>query len=433
MNILDAALAASWAMEEQALAGLLDVAAREHQVTPEALAAYRADSLKKAERASVRDGVAILSVDGPLFKKANLMTELCGATSYATLMHDLQVALDDSNVRAILFNVDSPGGEASGVGELATAIRAARGKKPIVAYAGDLAASAAYWIASAADRIVIGQGAALGSIGVRASIPDTRERDARSGVRRHEFVSSQSPYKVSDPATKDGRERIKSRVDALAQVFVDAVAANRGVSTAHVLDAFGKGDVLVGQAAVAAGMADGFGTFESVLASLVSESDPLAAFNFPKAAASGNDPEHDAMTPEQIAADRQAAVDAALAAERTAAEARQAEAVAAAQAAATASAQTVERERVAGIHAASFAGYDAERDEAIRSGSSVADFKALLVDREHAKAAERAKGIGEDVDRNSGVRTSPKTPEKATGDEAAAQSVLSAFRAAMGQ
>lgn len=80
-------------------------------------------------------------------------------------------------------------------------MRAARGTKPIVAYAGDLAASAAYWLASEADRIVIGTGAALGSIGVRASIPDTSERDAKTGVRRHEFVSSQSPYKISEPKT----------------------------------------------------------------------------------------------------------------------------------------------------------------------------------------------------------------------------------------
>ncbi|GJD98106.1 S49 family peptidase [Methylobacterium isbiliense] len=268
MNILDAALAAAWAMEEGALTGLLEVAAREHQVTPEALSAYRAEALKRAERATFRDGVAILNVEGPLFKRANLMTELCGATSYDVLMRDLQAAIDDGDVRSILLNVDSPGGEASGVGEFAAAVRAVRGKKPVVAYAGDLAASAAYWIASAADRIVIGQGAALGSIGVRASLPDARERDARSGVRRHEFVSSQSPFKVSDPATEEGKARIQRRVDALAQVFVVAVAENRSTTVAHVLSTFGKGDVLIGQAAIDAGMADGFGTFESVLASL---------------------------------------------------------------------------------------------------------------------------------------------------------------------
>lgn len=268
MLALDIALASEWAMEENAIRGVLAIAAREHEATPQALEAYRAKALERAERAKVRDGVAILNVEGPMFKKANLMTELCGATSYETLRRDLQAAVDDGSVRAILLNVDSPGGEARGVGELATAVKAVRGVKPIVAYAGDLAASAAYWIASAADKIVIGEGAALGSIGVRAAYSDTSDRDAARGVKTVEFVSSQSPYKTADINSKDGRERIQARVDALADVFVNAVAANRDASRAYVLERFGRGDVLIGKAALAAGMADDFGTFESVFAGL---------------------------------------------------------------------------------------------------------------------------------------------------------------------
>lgn len=281
MRMLDAAVSAEWAMEESALRTVLEIAARENSVTPEALEAYRAKSLERAERARVRDGVAILDVAGPMFKGANLMTEMSGATSYQTLRRDLQTALDDGNVKAILLNVDSPGGEARGVGELATAIFEARGRKPIVAYASDLAASAAYWIAAAADRIMIGKGAALGSIGVRAAFSDTAARDAARGVKTIEFVSSQSPYKATDLTSKDGKARVQSRVDALAAVFIEAVADYRGVPVAKVLDGFGKGDVLVGQAAVDAGMADGFGTFESVLADLAggAAGRPLGALN----------------------------------------------------------------------------------------------------------------------------------------------------------
>lgn len=183
--------------------------------------------------------------------------------------------LYNPGVRAILLAIDSPGGEAAGCAEFAAAVADARGRKPIVAYVADVGASAAYWIASACDRIICGPSAALGSIGVRMSMADTRDRDARSGVRRFDFVSSQSPFKVNDPATEDGNARIKARVDALAQVFVEAVADNRGVSAAQVLDGFGRGDVLIGAAAVAAGMADGLGTFESVLADLASSKPPV--------------------------------------------------------------------------------------------------------------------------------------------------------------
>ncbi|WP_456016384.1 S49 family peptidase [Methylorubrum populi] len=273
--VLDAAIGFAWAMEEIALTRLFEIAAREHPITPQALEAYRAEALERGERATVRNGVAILRVEGPLFKRASLMTEHCGASSYDVLRRDLAAAVDNPGVRAIMLAIDSPGGEAAGCAEFAAAVADVRGRKPIVAYVADVGASAAYWIASACDRIICGPSAALGSIGVRMSMADTRDRDARSGVRRFDFVSSQSPYKVNDPATEDGSARIKARVDALAQVFVDAVADNRGVSAAQVLDGFGRGDVLIGAAAVAAGMADGLGTFESVLADL-SASKPLA-------------------------------------------------------------------------------------------------------------------------------------------------------------
>jgi signal peptide peptidase SppA len=275
MQILDAALSSEWAIEESALDLILKIAAREHDVSPQALEAYRAKAMERAERAAIRDGVAILNVEGPLFKKANLMVEFSGATSYAILRRDLQAATDDARVKAILLNVDSPGGEVRGVAELANAIKAARGIKPIVAYVGDIGASAAYWLASAADKIVLGASAAVGSIGVIASIEDSRKLKEARGVRTHEFVSSQSPFKTADPDTVDGRDRIQARVNALADIFVDAIAANRDASRAYVLANFGKGDVLIGQAAIEAGMADEVGSFETTLAGLVRETDPL--------------------------------------------------------------------------------------------------------------------------------------------------------------
>ena len=222
--VLDAAIGFAWAMEEIALTRLFEIAAREHPITPQALDAYKAKALERGERATVRDGVAILPVEGPLFKRASLMTEHCGASSYDVLRRDLATAVGNPGVRAIMLAIDSPGGEAAGCAEFAAAVADVRGQKPIVAYVADVGASAAYWIASACDRIICGPSAALGSIGVRMSMADTRDQDARSGVRRFDFVSSQSPYKVNDPATEDGNARIKARVDALAQVFVDAVA-----------------------------------------------------------------------------------------------------------------------------------------------------------------------------------------------------------------
>jgi ClpP class serine protease len=147
-------------------------------------------------------------------------------------------------------------------------VRSVRGKKPIVAYVGGMGASAAYWIASAADKIVAAPTAQLGSIGVIATYTDDRKAQEASGKTAISIVSSQSPKKNPDPSTDDGRAQIQQRIDAMARVFIGSVAENRGVSAAKVIADFGKGDVFVGADAVAAGLADEIGNFEAVVAEL---------------------------------------------------------------------------------------------------------------------------------------------------------------------
>jgi Periplasmic serine proteases (ClpP class) len=261
-----AAIAEQWAITAEWLEIVLAIANRDNVVTPEALEAYRAKHVPTAERLRRRGNVSILDVTGPLFRHANLFTEVSGATSYDIVRRDLQVALDDQATTAIVMSFDTPGGVVNGVNELAEAIFEGRQKKPIIAYVGGYAASAGYWLASQATEIVVEKTATLGSIGVRAVVQDTSKRDAEQG--RIEFVSSQSPGKRADLASDEGRARVQRQVDALADVFIATVARGRGVKPEDVVARFGGGDVLIGEAAVAAGMADRIGTFEAVIAEL---------------------------------------------------------------------------------------------------------------------------------------------------------------------
>jgi hypothetical protein len=106
----------------------------------------------------------------------------------------------------------------------------------------------------------------------------------KAGVTEIEIVSSQSPYKRTDPASKDGRTREQRQVDALADVFVDAVARNRAVSRSAVLEGFGQGDCFVGQAAVDAGLADRVGNLEDLIAELTGAKAPAATGGEPNMA-----------------------------------------------------------------------------------------------------------------------------------------------------
>lgn len=265
MRVLDAVLDTAWAMLPDKLETLVSIASRENAITPEALEAYRAQSVQRAEGMEQRDGVAILHAIGPLFRRANLFTEMSGATSYDVLRRDFQIALDDPSIKAILLNIDSPGGDANGIDELAKAVQSSRSIKPVVAYVGGTAASGGYWLACAASEIVVSDAALLGSIGVVMSIS---KREPSDGSRTFEFVSSQSPHKRADPTTESGAGSLQRIADDLGQVFVDAVSVNRGKTAEQVIAEFGAGSVLVGAKAVAAGMADRLGTFESTLSYL---------------------------------------------------------------------------------------------------------------------------------------------------------------------
>lgn len=294
LRILGKVKSEPWAITQEMMDTILDISERQN-LSPDAVAQRLGRPLENTYDVEYRDGVAIMPVTGPLFRYANLFTALSGATSYDLLARDFAKAVDDPRVDAILLNIDSPGGEANGVSEFADQIAAARGKKPIVAYVGGLGASAAYWIAAAADEIVVADTALLGSIGTVMTVDDSRARDAKEGRTRHEIVSSQSPYKRVDPATDEGRSRLQALVDSLSDVFVNKVASYRGTDRDTVLENYGQGDILVGQAAVAAGLADRVGSFEGIVSELINRGWQAPVKS--GAAASGDQPEVSDMDP----------------------------------------------------------------------------------------------------------------------------------------
>lgn len=270
-----------WAIVPEALETILEIASREHQITPEALAGLEAQAIERVrgqriegtQKARMRDGgIAVLPVHGPIFRYANLFTAISGATSTETLANDFATLMADPKVRQIVLEVDSPGGMVNGTGDLSTLIRESRGGKPITAFISGMGASAAYYIASAADRVLASQSAIVGAIGTVLEVTDYRQADAKRGIQSLEFVSAQSPRKRMDPFSEDEIQRNEARaslqklVDDLAQVFVEDVATNRGVSIETVLSDYGQGGVLIGSEALDAGLVDGIATLEDFIA-----------------------------------------------------------------------------------------------------------------------------------------------------------------------
>lgn len=269
-KVIEAIFDHRWAILPSALEGMIAIANRQGSVDAALAgkAAYENNSPSTANTYSGSKNIAVIPVLGPIFPRANLMSEVSGATSTQKLMAQFKTAMEDQGVGGIILSVDSPGGEVTGVSELAQMIFEARGKKPITAYVQGMAASAAYWLSSAADEIIAADTAEAGSIGVIAAYSDDKEAQRKRGITTHEIVSSQSPKKRPDISTPEGRKQIQIVVDDLAAIFISTVARNRGVSEDHVLEEFGQGGTFVSGRAVDRGMVDKVGTFESVVKSL---------------------------------------------------------------------------------------------------------------------------------------------------------------------
>jgi signal peptide peptidase SppA len=227
----------------------------------------------KRDGYKVQGGVAVIPIEGIVAKKMNLFTRISGGVSSQALQQDLLDAAADPMVNAIVLLIDSPGGEVDGTQAAANIVRAIRDarKKPIVAVADGMMASAAYWIGSAASKVYItGDTTAVGSIGIVATHTDYSKAEEQRGIKVTEITAGKYKRIASqhEPLSEEGRADIQSQVDHIYSVFVDAVAANRGVDAQTVLDKMADGRVFLGKNSIKAGLVDRVDTLASVVARL---------------------------------------------------------------------------------------------------------------------------------------------------------------------
>lgn len=278
-RLLRAIHESTWAILPSKLAVLVEIAQRHdsgEKLSAEEVAERIVGARKLTQRIS--GNIAIVPITGVIVPRGNLMTETSGAVSAERLAQSHRQLMADPNVGAIVYDVDSPGGNVQGVDELASAIFESRGTKPVIAVANHLAASAAYWVATAADELVVTPSGEVGSIGVFAEHHDVSIGIEREGVK-HTYISA-GKYKTEgnpyEPLGDEARAFIQSRVDDYYELFVKAVARNRSVKVADVRNGFGEGRVVGAKQAVSLGMADRVETLDNVISRLVKQARPTS-------------------------------------------------------------------------------------------------------------------------------------------------------------
>ena len=268
-HILSAFAAEPWALMPEKLDALTDFLlfkADGGEFSAEEVAA-RITKKREAEIVQSDGAVAVIPVYGVLSQRMNMMADISGGTSYQALAGAIRAAVASDAVKAIVLDVDSPGGSVPGTDELASEIRALRGAKPIVAQVNALMASAAYWIGSAADEIVVTPSGRAGSIGVYTSHDDISEALKQRGIKRTYISAGQfkTEGNESEPLGDDARKFVQERVDHSMERFVAGVADGRGVSKSRVRDGFGQGRVFFAEELIDRGMADRIATFSETL------------------------------------------------------------------------------------------------------------------------------------------------------------------------
>ncbi len=224
---------------------------------------------KRGSGAQGGGGIAVIPVYGTIVQRASQLGICEGGTSTQDISNALADANADNGVAQIILDIDSPGGSVFGVQELFDEIRGS--KKPVVAIANSLAASAAYWIGCAASEFYMTPGGEVGSIGVWMAHQDFSEALKQEGIdvtliSAGDFKVEGNPYQ---PLGKEAQDFMQSRVDDYYAAFTRAVARGRKVSVNAVRDDMGKGRCYGASQARAAGMVDGVMPFNSLVSKML--------------------------------------------------------------------------------------------------------------------------------------------------------------------
>lgn len=259
-----------WAIDPMHGASLWEMAQRID------LAAHVREAIPPTIKAEVhaeqvgKQSIAVVMLTGPLMKAASSMS---GGTSTVQARREIRNAMNDPNISAIMLAIDSPGGTVSGTADLAEEVRQANKVKPVYAFIDDLGASAAYWVASQAEKIFANTDTAqIGSIGTLAVVYDLSAMAEKEGVKA--LVFGTGPLKGAGTpgaaVTEEQQEYFREMVNGMQESFDAGVSKGRGLSTKQLADAK-TGGVFRATEAVDRKLIDGIKSFDGAMSDLAAE------------------------------------------------------------------------------------------------------------------------------------------------------------------
>ena len=208
------------------------------------------------------DGVSVIPIHGIIGKHLSGLEMACGGCSLDSVDAMIDEAAQDPSVRAVLLDVNSPGGTVTGVPETAAKIAKLAEQKPVIAFTDSEMCSAAYWLASQANAIYATQSATVGSVGVYLALLDESRALENAGIKVNAISSGKfklagAPFK---PLTDDERAMFQAGVTKLHDQFKAAILSKRNIQAGNL-----EGQCFDGEEAIDANLVDGITSFEEAM------------------------------------------------------------------------------------------------------------------------------------------------------------------------
>lgn len=263
----------AWVLEPKTLEIVDDIISARLEGRTRDLAAIEAASgvelnnREKNRPYQVVDGIAVIFMNGVMGKRMGMFDNMSGGVSTQRIQMQVEDALTDPAIEAVVLSVDSPGGTVDGTAELGDFLAANRGTKPIHSYADGLMASGGYWIGSVTDRITAYRTAQIGSVSAVMCHYDRSGADKKEGLKRT-FITSGEYKRIAndaEPLSEKAESYLQDKIDRYHAMFIEAVADGRGLEPEEIQKKFGDGQVHIADAALEIGMIDAIGSLAETI------------------------------------------------------------------------------------------------------------------------------------------------------------------------
>lgn len=278
-QITQAITSTPWMIEGSSLRTILDIvnmrmegkAFSDEEIRIRVDAAEKDKDKRAKMRVQIGGGVGVVSLYGPMFPKANLMTALSGATSLEAFRSDLQMLAADDSVKQIVIDFNTPGGSADMVAETGDYIKQIALNKPVYGIANTAALSGGLWLLSQCTKCYSTPSGQVGSLGVYNTHIDRSEQNRMLGIKVTHISAGKfkTAGNTDEPLTEEAKQYRQEHVDVLYEDFKTVVADGRNKTVDYVEENFGQGKILTPKIAKEVGMIDEILSMDSLLGNLV--------------------------------------------------------------------------------------------------------------------------------------------------------------------